>query len=81
MTKTILLLPLAFATTALNACNRHEDSGGVSAEESQQLNNAAEMLDASPDSLAAGNDTPLGNGDTDYVPADEAAAGNSAAGE
>jgi len=81
MTKTILILSLALGGVALTACNRHQDNGGVSAEESQQLNNAAEMLDASPDSLAAGNDTPLGNGDTAYVPADEGAAGNSADGQ
>jgi len=33
--------------------------GGVSADEAAQLNNAAEMLDASPDGLAAPEGEPL----------------------
>jgi hypothetical protein len=33
--------------------------GGVSAEEAAQLNNAAEMLDTSPDSMVAPEDMPL----------------------
>ena len=49
----------------LSACNRHNDQGvgGVTADEADQLNNAAEMLDTSPDSLTAPEDAPLGNAD------------------
>ena len=36
-----------------------ESVGGVSADEAAQLNNAAEMLDASPDGLAAPEGEPL----------------------
>jgi hypothetical protein len=61
---------------ALSGCGGG-DQGGVTPEESAGLNNAAEMLDASPDSLVAGEETPLGNGEV-AVPGgeQEAAAGN-----
>lgn len=53
----------AFAALALLAgCGGRDDKasvGGVTAEEAAQLNNAAEMLDASPDSLAAPENVPL----------------------
>jgi len=51
----------------LGACNRHNDQGvgGVTADEADQLNNAAEMLDTSPDSLTAPEDAPLGNADAE----------------
>jgi len=54
----------------LGACNRHNDQsvGGVTADEADQLNNAAEMLDTSPDSLSAPEDVPLDNADADTVP-------------
>ena len=56
------------AVLALGACGGDDaGEGGVTAEEAQQLNEAAEMLDASPDSLVAANDTDLGNGE---APAD-----------
>jgi hypothetical protein len=52
------------AVLALGACGgNNEGEGGVTAEESKQLNEAAEMLDASPDSLVAGDETGLGNGE------------------
>ena len=50
------------ALILLGACGRgggNETVGGVSREEAAQLDNAAEMLDASPDSLAAPEDMPL----------------------
>ncbi len=59
------------AVLALGACGGGEQEGGVTAEESQQLNEAAEMLDASPDSLAT-DEASLGNGE---VPAENAATG------
>jgi hypothetical protein len=57
----------------------------VTAEESRELDNAAEMLDASPDSLTASEDAALGNGESAETgdvlvadtPADGAAANNS----
>jgi hypothetical protein len=53
------------AVLALGACGGGEDqgTGGVTKEESEQLNEAAEMLDASPDSLVAGDETGLGDGE------------------
>ena len=57
-------LAVAAAVLALGACGGNEQSsGGVTQEESEQLNNAAEMLDASPDSLVAPDETGLGNGE------------------
>jgi hypothetical protein len=49
------------AAGVLSACGSGESEtvGGVSADEAAQLNNAAEMLDASPDGLAAPEDMPL----------------------
>jgi hypothetical protein len=38
-------------------------SGGVTAEEARQLNEAAEMVDVSSDSLVAGDNAMLGNGE------------------
>ena len=52
------------AVLALGACGGDDEGqGGVTAEESRQLNEAAEMLDASPDSLTASDETGLGNGE------------------
>ena len=41
------------AALFLAGCGRDKPVGGVSADEAAALNNAAEMLDASPDGLAA----------------------------
>lgn len=52
----------AFLALALLAgCGQGSDQGvgGVTADEAAQLNNAAEMLDASPDGLAAPDNAPL----------------------
>jgi predicted small lipoprotein YifL len=54
---------LLVAVAALSACGAKKDPNLPTAEESAQLNNAAEMLDASPDSLAVNEDVALGNGD------------------
>ncbi len=57
-------LAVMAAVLALGACGgQDEGAGGVTKEESQQLNEAAEMLDASPDSLVASDETGLGNGE------------------
>ena len=57
-------LVVVAAVLGLGACGGGDDKeGGVTAEESKQLNEAAEMLDASPDSLVAGEETGLGNGE------------------
>ena len=57
----------AAALSMLAACGSQEpEAGGVTADESRQLNEAAEMLDVSPDSLTA-EDTELGNGEGEAV--------------
>jgi hypothetical protein len=73
------ILVIAMLAGALAAC-----SGGgaannaVTPEESAGLNNTAEMLDASPDSLVANNEAPLGNGEEPTpAPANQAAPANS----
>lgn len=53
---------LGLAMLALAGCGA-EDTGGVTAEESRQLNEAAEMLDAEPDTLIAADETGLANGE------------------
>ncbi len=59
-------LVVVAAVLALGACGGGDQKeGGVTAEESKQLNEAAEMLDASPDSLVAGDETGLGNGEAE----------------
>jgi hypothetical protein len=61
--KQILTLVALAGAASLAACGGDEERGGVTAEEARQLDNAAEMLDASPDSLVASDETPLGNGE------------------
>jgi hypothetical protein len=77
--------PAAALLVLLSACGGGEEvnNSGVTAEESLALNEAENMLDASPDSLTATEDAPLGNGE---MPAgdtgdtgDPPAAGNEAA--
>jgi len=63
MNRRIGAAALLLAVTTLSACGAKRDPNMPSAEEDQQLNNAAEMLDASPDSLGANEDVALGNGD------------------
>ncbi len=54
------------AALALAGCGGHDDTpvGGVSPDEAAALNNAAEVLDASPDSLGANAE------DESAIPAD-----------
>ena len=57
-------LAVAAALFALGACGGPEEgAGGVTQEEARELDEAAEMLDASPDSLSVGEGAELGNGD------------------
>ena len=51
------------ALAALAACGGDEPAGGVTAEESRQLNEAAEMLDAQSDTLIPADETGLANGE------------------
>ena len=79
MKKLGTLALIAAASIALAACGEKKDEGGLTAADNQELNNAAEMLDASPDSLVASDDVSLGNGESTALDADAAnAAGNGA---
>lgn len=52
------------AVALLGACGGGEGEGGLSREENEQLNEAANMvetLDASPDSMTVTDETGLGN--------------------
>ena len=69
----------AAASVALAACGEKKDEGGLTAADNQELNNAAEMLDASPDSLVASDDVALGNGESTASDAQVNAAGNGGA--
>ena len=53
MKRSIGLTAALAAALSLVGCGRDKPVGGVSADEAAALNNAAEMLDASPDGLAA----------------------------
>ncbi len=66
----------AGALALLAGCGQQGGEGGVTADESKQLNEAAEMLDASPDSLVAPDETGLGNGEAGSAEADAAAEAN-----
>lgn len=66
------------AVTALGACGESAGPGGVTAEENAELNNAAEMLDASPDSLTATDNAMLGNGEAPAATGDVLVGGEGA---
>ncbi|MBV8686927.1 MAG: hypothetical protein JOZ90_07025 [Alphaproteobacteria bacterium] len=80
MRKMVAAAALA-ATLALAGCGRGGDNqGGLTAEDNAQLNNAAEMLDTSPDSLVPAGNAVLGNGEDGAMDAVEEAAPANAAG-
>ena len=62
---------LLVAAASLAACGAKKDPNLPTDEESVQLNNAAEMLDASPDSLAVDENVALGNGEVAQDSIDE----------
>ena len=66
----------AALTIALAACNGEPGPGGVTAEEAEQLNEAADMIDVSSDSLTAGEDETLGNGEEPIEESDTPVADN-----
>lgn len=66
----------AAALALLAGCGGGGGEGGVTADESKQLNEAADMLDASADSLVAPDETGLGNGEAGSSEADAAAEAN-----
>ena len=53
MKRSIGRMGVLAATLLVAGCGPAKPVGGVSADEAAQLNNAAEMLDASPDGLTA----------------------------
>jgi hypothetical protein len=55
----IVTLPALVLVAACGGGGGNETVGAASREEAAQLDNAAEMLDASPDSLAAPENVPL----------------------
>jgi len=73
MRRMIAAAALVASLTFLAGCNRDDNSTTPTEEENRQLDNAAEMLDASPDSMAANEDAPLGNGEVDVVETEESA--------
>ena len=70
-----LIVAACVAVATLGACSGDKSENAVTPEESAGLNNAADMLDTSPDSLVANDEAPLGNGE-EAVPADESDATN-----
>ena len=78
MRKLIAAAAFALGLTILAGCGDKDGSTVPTEEENVQLNNAAEMLDASADGMSASEDTPLGNGE-EVVEADESAPANEGA--
>jgi hypothetical protein len=76
MKRALTIAALAAATFNVG-CSGGTSDNAVTPEESAGLNNAADMLDASPDSLVANEEAPLGNGE-EAVPADEGETTNTA---
>ena len=60
----------AISALALVAGCGGGETGGVTEEESRQLNEAAAMLDAGPDTVVAADETGLGNGEAAAAPAE-----------
>ena len=54
---------LAAGLVLLTGCGGDSGAGTPTAEENQQLNEAAEMLDTSPDDLVPADEAALGNGE------------------
>jgi hypothetical protein len=73
MRKILLAAAMVMAAASLGACRKGGDSNQLTAEENAQLDDANNMLDASPDGLAVTN-APMGNGEAaqDSVAGDEA---------
>lgn len=62
MRRSFAAIPVLAALALLAGCGGGDNEAGVanaSSEEAAQLNNAAEMLDASPDSMTAPENIPL----------------------
>jgi hypothetical protein len=66
MRKSFYALGLA-AGMVLAGCGDGASDGSPTAEENRQLNEAAEMLDTSPDDLVPAEEAELGNGDEEIV--------------
>lgn len=75
MRKLIAAATIAVGLTMLAGCSDKEGGNTPNEQENAELNNISEMLDASPDSMVANEDAPLGNGEVDVVE-DGGAAGN-----
>lgn len=63
MNRTIGALAALAAMAALSACGSKKDPNVPTDEESRQLDNAAQMLDAPHDNFGADQNVALGNGD------------------
>jgi predicted small lipoprotein YifL len=80
MRKMIGTFALLLGAASLSACGAKKDPNMPTDEENRQLDNAAEMLDASPDSLAVNEDVALGNGEDDGADDGEDDAADNSAG-
>jgi hypothetical protein len=74
MRKVIAVASLAAGLLMLAGCGDKKGAGGLTEDDNRELNNAAEMLDASPDSLVANDEATLGNGDEETIDVNEATA-------
>ena len=63
-------------TMALAGCGDGASEGTPTAEENQQLNEASEMLDTSPDDAVPAEDVKLGNGEAESAEGGDVAVAN-----
>ena len=67
----MMLIGAAGALALLAGCGGGNEEGGVTAEESKQLNEAAEMLDTAPETIVPPDETGLENGAADANATDD----------
>jgi len=80
MRKVIATAVLAASLAMLAGCSEEPGAGGLTEADNRELNNAAEMLDTSPDSLVPSEEAALGNGEEEFPEGEEATVANEAAG-
>ena len=78
MRKMIAAAALAASLTMLAGCGDEPGAGGLTEADNRELNNAAEMLDTSPDDLVPSEEAALGNGEEEITEGEDLTVANEA---